>query len=54
MFNDYAKAAALDDEDALFNIQINLLDSCTVLATSIGEVFARFDRLVRFRALTAV
>jgi len=49
MFNDYAKAAALDDEDELFKIQVNILDSCTPLATVIGEVFYRFDRLIRGR-----
>jgi len=49
MFNDYAKAAALDDEDAMYKVQLNLLDSGTTLATALGEVFYRFDRLMRGR-----
>merc|ERR1712127_505291 len=53
MFNDYAKAAALDDELEMFKIQVNLLDSCTPLATAIGQIFYRFDRLVRGRNVYA-
>lgn len=51
MFADYDKAAALNDQDSMYKIQVNMLESCTFIACTVGEVFRAFDTLARNRGL---
>ena len=54
MFSDYNKAAALNDEDTMYKISVWFLESCAFIASSVGEIFYRFDRLVRGRKIYQV
>lgn len=47
MFDDYARAAARRDQIAMFQIRIQMLESCAHLGGQVGEVFRAFDHVVR-------
>lgn len=47
MFDDYAKALARNDDENVFVISVNMLESCTVVGITVGEIFRAFDKLVR-------
>jgi hypothetical protein len=49
MFNDYSKAAARNDNDTLFKVALNMLESCSSLGIGVGEIFRAFDDLNRNR-----
>lgn len=49
MFNDFSKAAAKNDNQTVFKVQVNMLESCASLGISIGEIFRAFDDLNRKR-----
>lgn len=50
-FSDYDKAAALDDVNAMYEIQRNMLESCSHLAGAAGSIFYDFDAVIRDRGL---
>lgn len=54
IFSDYNKAAALNDEDKMYRISVWFLESCSFIASTVGEIFYRFDRLVRGRGIYQV
>jgi hypothetical protein len=54
MFMDYDKAAALNDEDSMYSIELNMLESCTYIACTVGEIFRAFDTVIRSRNLYAM
>lgn len=49
MFNDYGKAAARQDDTKLFDITMQMLESCSSVGVVTGEIFRAFDQLVRSR-----
>lgn len=51
MFIDYNKAAALQDQQIMFDTTVNMLESCSIVGVIIGEVFRAFDVLIRVRDL---
>jgi len=51
MFEDYNKACALNDQQAMFEISIQKLESCGTLAVGMGTIFADFDAVERRRGL---
>ena len=51
LFQDWHKANVLEDYDSAYKINVWFLESCANIATSVGEIFSRFDRLIRYRGL---
>lgn len=51
MFVDYDRAAAANDQDSMYKIQLTMLESCTFVACTVGEIFRAFDTIVRHRGL---
>lgn len=47
MFDDYCKAAARDDDETMYIVEVQMLESCTVVGISVGEIFRAFDKLIR-------
>jgi hypothetical protein len=54
MFEDYNKACAMQDQTEMYRVRITMLESCSNIATTLGEVFRAMDRLVTVRDLFGV
>lgn len=54
MFVDYDRAAAVNDQQSMYKIQLTMLESCTFIACTVGEVFRAWDTLVRNRNLFGI
>lgn len=51
IFQDWHKAHVLKDQETMYKIDVWFLESCANIATSVGEIFADFDKLVRHRGV---
>lgn len=51
MFNDYCKASALNKDEIIYSVSVNMLESCAVLGVTVGRIFEVCDLIIRNRNL---
>jgi hypothetical protein len=49
MFNDYCNASALNDDETIYSVSVNMLESCAVLGVTVGRIFEVCDLIIRNR-----